>query len=77
MFRVATYVFVSVERDGIFSEYSHTYTLETNNAVFPPANFTAVYVVHGAGPATFFSHVYSAAAHLVAGISELNSSVDL
>ena len=60
-----------------FPEYSHTYTLETNNAVFPFANFTPVYVVHGARTAFFFSHVYSAAAHLVAGISELNSSVDL
>jgi hypothetical protein len=60
-----------------FPEYYHTYTLEKNKAVFPLANFTAVYVVHGARTAFFFSHVYSAAVHLVAGISELNTSVDL
>jgi len=52
-------------------------TLETNKDVFPPANVTAVYVAHGAGPAFFLSYVYSAAAHLVAGISELNSSMVL
>jgi hypothetical protein len=60
-----------------FPEYSHKYTLETNNAVLPLANFTAVYVVRGARTALFFSYVYSAATHLVVGKNELNSSVDL
>jgi len=60
-----------------FPEYSQTYTLETNNVVLPLANFTTVYVVRGARTSLFFSHVCSAATHLVVGNSELNSSVDL
>jgi hypothetical protein len=58
-----------------FPEYSHAYLLETNKASFPLANFTAVHVLYCARIAFFCSHIYSAAVHLVSGITELNSSV--